>query len=358
MGMQSSRYDGSPAPSSPVSLDGCVHTPGATFLLLQDVVPWAAAPNQDPLGADVTELKSRAIPFDMCTSDQIGKIDLDQYSEILIAAAQTQTFYNHLFPSGVIHPDIRRWVEAGGVLSANLADHASGPGAGGNWDGRVFVGGVTKVNSYVQDNAIVRAGNPVVSGLFGGPNGGTIVNVGPRHDLDDWNSSSHGYFTNLPLGTVIILGEGTEGAPNLTRPVFVQYPHGKGVVLASMTTTEWRYVGDFGTLPQNRKLLANEIGYQSILSTRSTVIWECGFPECSTGRLVDVEGDFVKVRGLSVTFAESYSLAGCEEPALAELESVIPIDRMCAIVTGIPDCRKAALPRCCIRVDPPANQAG
>ncbi|MCL6579997.1 MAG: hypothetical protein K6U08_00040 [Firmicutes bacterium] len=36
---------------------------------------------------------------------------------------------------------------------------------------------------------------------------------------------------------------------------------GKGTVIATMMTIEWRYVGDFGGLPENKKLLANELGY-------------------------------------------------------------------------------------------------
>ncbi|MBT2680218.1 hypothetical protein J7E38_14490 [Bacillus sp. ISL-35] len=44
------------------------------------------------------------------------------------------------------------------------------------------------------------------------------------------------------------------------RPVMIEYPYGNGVVIASLTTTEFRYDG----CPQRteRKLLANEIAYQ------------------------------------------------------------------------------------------------
>lgn len=60
----------------------------------------------------------------MVTSDQIGSTDLSQFNQILISAAQTQTFYDNLFPGGVIHPTIAAWVEGGGILSANLTDIA------------------------------------------------------------------------------------------------------------------------------------------------------------------------------------------------------------------------------------------
>ncbi len=150
---------------------GCVFTPGADVLLVQDVVPWAAASNQSPLGANVTQLECMGARFDICTADRIGVIALNQYREIVISAAQTQHFYDSLFPGGFIHFALVNWVQQGGILSANLADHASGPGAGGNWDGRVFLAGVQKVFETSNDNGIADAQHPIITGAFGGCDG-------------------------------------------------------------------------------------------------------------------------------------------------------------------------------------------
>jgi len=229
-----------------------------TVLLIQDVVPWDAAPDQDPNGADVTELEAQGKNWCAIGSADIGSTNLSGFKEIVIAAAQTQAFYNNLFPGGTIHPSISSWVSNGGILSANLADNASGPGNGGSWDGYVFVGGVTKVTSFSDDNQIAAPLQPIVRGSASCPGGNCsrIFDAGALDDLDDWGSSSHGFLTNLPAGTLPILTD--ENA----NPVMIQYSFGKGLVVASMTSTEWRYVGDFGTLPQNKKLLANDIAFQ------------------------------------------------------------------------------------------------
>lgn len=236
-------------------------------LLIQDVVPWAAAPNQHPLGANVTELIAQGKDFCMITSEQIGTTRLEKFREILISAAQTQRFYDNLFPPpglGTIHPAIVEYVERGGILSANLADFASGPGAGGTWAGDVFIAGVQRVAVFSNVNDIAAPSHPVIADeLHCGPDGhcGRVVDgVGLRDDLDGWGSDSHGFFINLPPDTEVIIKDQVTGTP-----VMVEYPFGKGTVIANMTTTEYRYVGGFGGLPQERKLLSNEIAYQDCL---------------------------------------------------------------------------------------------
>jgi hypothetical protein len=243
-------------------------TGGEKVLLIEVTTPWAHAPGQDARGADVTELKARRVPFCTIPAFQIGTIDLSNFRVVMIASAQTQRFYDNLFPRGTIHPRLVQFVRNGGILSANLADCASGPGNGGGWASApcgadettsyTFVGGVKHVNSFPDDNNIAAPRNPIITGAFGGRNGGRIVDVGTFDDLDGWNSSSHGYFVNLPGSTTVILRDDSG------QPVMVSYPFGSGVVFATLTTIEWRYVGGFGGLPQNKKLLANEFGTQLV----------------------------------------------------------------------------------------------
>ncbi len=248
------------APSSPI------FTPGAKVLLIQDVVPWASAPNQSPLGANVTQLECMDEKFDLVPSRLIGVIALNQYREIIISAAQTQRFYDNLFPGGFIAYPLVDWAQGGGILSANLTDYASGPGGGGNWGSRVFLTGVQHVFDTSNDNGIADPRDPIITGTFGACSGGPIKDVGPLADLDGWGASSHGYFTDLPTGTRVILAVREGGQLNLKKPVMVEFPFGFGRVIASLVTNEWRYVGGFGSLPQNRKLLANEFGYQRHLA--------------------------------------------------------------------------------------------
>src|SRR5438105_8473315 len=114
---------------------------GETVLLIQDVVPWGylVPKDQDPLGADVTELKAQDKNFCMIHSADIDNTDLSQFKEIIIPAVQDQNYYDNLFPGtpvGVFHKAITKWVMDGGVLSANLAEFDPVTGFG-NWEGKV-----------------------------------------------------------------------------------------------------------------------------------------------------------------------------------------------------------------------------
>src|SRR5438876_10551069 len=181
--------------------------------------------------------------FCIINTSQVATTNLTHYTEIIIPSAQDQTYYDNLFPSGTILSEISSWVKDGGVLSANLADCASAPGAGGGWSSSActstassytFVGGVQHIGSFSDDNNIASSSSPVVTGDNGGTNGGQIVDNGCLNDLDCWGFSSHSYFTNLPSDTTVILTE-----PN--EPVFIEYRYGDGHVLATTTSIECRY---------------------------------------------------------------------------------------------------------------------
>jgi hypothetical protein len=231
-----------------------------TVLLIQDSPPRFPAPNHDANGADVSELKARNMPFCVITSDRLASTDLSHFSEVIIASTQNQAFYDNLFPAGSIDPNLSGWVQKGGVLSANMADCA----AGGSWSytscgtdsssSYTFIGGVTHVVSFANDNNITTASHPIITGQYRGTNGGQISDDSCLQDLDCWQYASHGYLTNLPAGATIILAESG-------GPVFIEYHYGDGLVIVSTTSIEWRY-DYFQQTYQNLKLLANEIGYQ------------------------------------------------------------------------------------------------
>ena len=236
---------------------------GETILLIQDVVPWfdQVPPDQDPLGADVTELLAQDKNFCMITSDQIGSTDLSTFKEIIIPSDQNQTYYDNLFPGvpGTIHKDITDWVQQGGVLSANLADVGHNLGT---WEGKVFVGGVQHVVRYSDFNDINDPDHPIIEDdLPCGSNGhcGAIKDAGLQNDLDGWNFSSHGNFTNTCADTKVIIVD------ELQNPVMIEYGFGAGRVVANLNTLEWRYYGALGTTPE-KKLLSNEIAYQDAIA--------------------------------------------------------------------------------------------
>jgi hypothetical protein len=230
-----------------------------TVLLIQDNVPWGTGVGGSPYGAVVDELLAQSKRFCMITSSELSTMDLSPFKEIIIPSAQAQTFYDNLFPGGMIDPKISDFVYAGGVLSANLADHSSGPGADGNWDGATFVAGVGKYKYYSNDLSIADPSHRIITAMLpcSGGNIGHIVDVSEYNDLDGWGWSSHGNFVNLPSNAKIILTNATG------YPVFIEYAYGDGTVLATMTTSEIMYIGLLR--PVNKKLLANEICYQDYL---------------------------------------------------------------------------------------------
>lgn len=224
-------------------------TGNETVLLIQDNQPW----DQD---SDVLELEAQGKNFCIITSDQIGTTNLSNYKEIIIPSVQYPPYYENLFPGGTIHPAIAGFVINGGILSANLADYDYYV-----WDNYTFVGGVKHVHYASENNDIADPTHPIITGSIPCPSGncGQILDQGYRNDLDVWYRSSHGYFTNLPAGTKTILVD----SESENAPVMIEYSYGRGIVIATTTTIEWRYDRD------NKKLLANEIAYQDYLASRT-----------------------------------------------------------------------------------------
>ncbi len=255
-----------------VALAGSTCTGAETVLLIQDVVPWAAGAGQDPRGADFTELLAQQRNFCAVTSDQLANTVLSGFKQIVIASAQTQHFYDTLFPNHVIDQRIAAWVQAGGFLIGHLADSASGPGNGGNWNTYSFIGNVqhSGISGASNDDNILDSSNSLIADNLSCPgnNCGVVIDHGQYTDLDGWGLSDHGYFTNLPEGTITILAQGPNGAVQ-GSPVTIQYSYGSGTVLATLTTIEFRYVGGFGGIPQNKKLLANEFVYPNVTTTQT-----------------------------------------------------------------------------------------
>ncbi len=222
-----------------------------TVALIQDVVPWGGNSN-------VEELSAQGIDFCIINSSDLGTADLSKYKVIIISSDQTQTFYNNLFPAGSIHSAIDAFVKGGGILSANLCDYGWNFGL---WVNYKFIADVQHVISLTDNNNIAAPSHPIITGEYGGTNGGQILDDGNKNDLDGWSASSHGYFTDLPVGTEVILKDG------YNQPVMVEYTYGKGVIIASLTTTEFRYYFYYPDYV-DKKLLANDIGYQMALAIK------------------------------------------------------------------------------------------
>lgn len=225
-------------------------TGNETVLLIQDNPSWYYY----GFNSMNEELEAQGVNFCTISSDQVSSIDLSRFKEIIIPSAQYQPYYSNIMPNGVILLSIEEFVRSGGILSANLAWAESSAA------GATFVGGLKYQASYSNNDNITNSSHPIITATlpcFGG-NCGQILDQGYRNDLDGWNSSSHGYFTNLPRGTGVILTDENN------NPVMIEYPYGRGMVVVTFSTVEFQYgLGE-------KKLLANELAYQSYLVRRGS----------------------------------------------------------------------------------------
>ncbi len=156
-----STYDGRSS-SGPVLHQS--HAPcggGETVLVIQDTVEWFAP--DDARGNVVTELIAQGKAWCAIHSFELAGANLAPFGDIIISSAQNQAFYDNLFPAGVIDQNLDAWVFGGGVLSANLADHASGAGRGGTWNGGLFVGGVQHVFQSSEGLVITAPTPPIIT---------------------------------------------------------------------------------------------------------------------------------------------------------------------------------------------------
>jgi hypothetical protein len=98
---------------------------------------------------------------------------------------------------------------------------------------------------------------------------------------------------------------------------------------------------------------------------RITVFWSCGGQVfCTTGKVLDLFDDVLVIAGFVPTAREKLAGDhGCgdrggEDSNSLELITFIHLDRVCAVVTGLPPCREACLPRCCPCREPHDEHGG
>jgi len=81
---------------------------------------------------------------------------------------------------------------------------------------------------------------------------------------------------------------------------------------------------------------------------RVTVFWSCGGSlMCTTGKIVSIFDDTLVVVGLAPMAEETGDGGRCRNVAWFEVATLIALDRVCALVVGVPECRSAVPPRCC-----------
>ena len=185
----------------------------ADFVLLEDILPWDHARNEDAL-------KALGYSYAVVRSTDFGAYDLTETKVIVVASDQPDSFYQRLEAQA---GKLEAFVAGGGVLVAHLCCEGW---ATGNWNDDPFLPGAPATQwAYGPTQFVtpVTPAHPVLARISDA-------------ELDNWNYTTLGWFIGLPPGVTNVVGY--EGDPN-GRPCYVEYLHGYGLVLATMMAPDW-----------------------------------------------------------------------------------------------------------------------
>jgi len=197
-------------------MDGGGSIESPKVLLIQDVLPWDSNANEEVLKG-LTE-------YDKVTTSGFLDVNLEEYGVVVFANDQPFSSYNN-------YTEFKEYLELfasiGGVIVFGACD--------AGWaDGELvedLPGNVKKTNHYEYYNYVADSTHPIVTGEL------TDNVVLLTEDLQS-SYCSHISFdeSSLPAGAKVILRESGSNKPTL-----IEYPLGKGRVIASGLTWEHNY---------------------------------------------------------------------------------------------------------------------
>ncbi len=183
---------------------------------MEDVLPWDSTANQVVLGS-ITQ-------YQKVTTSQFLSVDLSEYGVIVFANDQPFSTYEN-------YREFKEYMELfasiGGVIVFGACD--------AGWSEGSLIeklpGNVSKKTHYVVRNHIADYNHPIVTGVLSD-------NIALLDEDLTGSYCSHVSFDeeSLPAGSKIILREN-----DTNRPTLVEYPLGKGRVIASGLTWEFTY---------------------------------------------------------------------------------------------------------------------
>ena len=185
-------------------------------LLIEDVDPWDSTANQTVLGS-LTE-------YDKVTTSEFLDVKLEEYGVIVFGNDQPFASYER-------YTEFKEYMELfasiGGVIVFGACDEGW---SNGTLRGEL-PGGVTKIANMEYRNYVADAAHPIVTGEL------TDGQVLTDEELYS-NYCSHVSFVedSFPAGTRVILRESSSDGATL-----IEYPLGKGRVIASGLTWEHNY---------------------------------------------------------------------------------------------------------------------
>lgn len=172
-------------------------------LIFRNTRSWNRKPDFEEA---LTEL---GFKYDVKLSAEMGGADLSSYAFVIIPGAQWKDDFYHQYADNAAVFD--RYVTNGGTLVLELN--------GAERDGITLPLGVTMEKNGAKDNALSLPQHPILE-----PLGGQPIHA---------SYASHGYLANVPKDTLVLATEMADGKPLSDRPTFIEYPYGKGRVIAA-----------------------------------------------------------------------------------------------------------------------------
>jgi hypothetical protein len=196
---------------------------GATVLLVQDYQPWGTTSNE-------AVLESQHLSFDVISTSAVAAVNLLAYQKVIVASDQSTASYQNLNARLAQFTD---YVQAGGVLEV----HAAGWGFTGGDASQFTLPGGTKISLFYSSYSFLAAGHPLLAGVPNPLQGSTV---------------SHSFFHELPANA-LVLATNENGLP-----VYVTYPMGRGMVIATGHVLEFGYATPGSPVG---RLLVNAVPY-------------------------------------------------------------------------------------------------
>ena len=185
-------------------------------LLIEDNLPWHTNTNQVVLSG-ITE-------YDLVSTEDFLSVDLSKYGVVVFANDQSFQMYENYKN---FKEYLEKFASIGGVIVFGACDSGWAEGV----LSEALPGEVKKTNNNSFRNYVADNNHPIVTGEL------TDNQVLLDEDLyENWASHVSFNESSLPAGSKIILTN-EEGNPTL-----VEYPLGKGRVIASGLTWEYNYV--------------------------------------------------------------------------------------------------------------------
>ncbi len=188
------------------------------FLVLQDQVPW--------WNTHQTVLTQLEIPFDVMGSGQMGTVELEDYTVIMIASTQSSAFYTTFFQTN--GDRFEEWIRSGGWLEFHGCTQSGNHWT--TWDG------VQEVYQTAGTNIVVEPDHPIMEGVPATFTG---------------TSASHNYISNVPDNALVI------ATTDFNQPTLIEYSYGRGNMLICTMTLEYGYQNNQGA----GQVMSNMIAY-------------------------------------------------------------------------------------------------